>query len=285
MFARSSPPRIVGKKRGRDEEDDIDLGRRQYGRAASQDQDDHMRTSPTPEPTSRIIKRARVNVTGRALPLSRIMEPMDSNSLKQLIQNLCDRHPELLPEVSALAPRPNVQSALNTLADYERNFVESIPIGGKANDYAFNRARPQLLSLLDALLDYTQHFLPPVESQPSTSLAFLDGATQIIHRLPVWDNDVNNRHKQNAYEEMTKAWVLVIGEAAKKGAGIAMQYGGWDMKLAKHDEASGGRMQLAMVEMRNALMGGVDTAARSKRTTGFGFGMISSGVPVPVRSW
>lgn len=272
----------VGKKRVRDEDDDIDVGRRQFGRASSED--DHMRTSPTPEAPVRNIKKARVNVTGRALPLSRIMEPMDSNALKQLIQNLCDRHPELLPEVSALAPRPTVQSALHTLEQYEKTLVENIPYGNKLNDYSFHRTKPHLMSLLDALLDYTQHFLPPQESQPSTSLAFLDGATQIIHRLPNWDNDVNNRHKMNAYEEMTKAWVLVISEAAKKGAGIAMQYGGWDVKLARHDEASGGRMQLAMIEMRNALMGGVDTAARAKKTTGFGFG-LSTGTPVPVRSW
>lgn len=275
----------VGRKRRADDDEDFEMQHRQRTpfSNASQD-DDHMRTSASPEPTSRIIKRARVNITGRALPLSRIMEPMDSSSLKQLIQNLCDRHPELLSEVQQLAPRPTVQSALETLKTYESNVKSSFPYGGNSTgDYAFNRVKPALMELLDALLDYTQHFLPPQESQPSTSLAFLDGATQIIHQLPEWSSEINNRHKQNAYEEITKAWVLVIGEAAKKGAGIAMQYGGWDLKLIRHNEVSGGRMQLALTEMGSAIMGAsVENSPKPKK---FGFGTLPSGVAVPVKSW
>jgi protein Cut8 len=51
---------------------------------------------------------------------------------------------------------------------------------------------------------------------------------------------------------------LVIREAAKKGAGIQLQYQGWDQKLAKHNEMSGGKMEEAMQELRTSLgwMGG-----------------------------
>jgi protein Cut8 len=107
--------------------------------------------------------------------------------------------------------------------------------------------------LLDSLKDFTPHFLPPNEQQPATSLAFLDGATDIIHRLPNWDTYQHNRHKQEAYEEMAKAWAIVIREAAKRAGGIQLQYGGWDQKIAKHNEISGGKMQEAVNELRGGL--------------------------------
>jgi protein Cut8 len=107
--------------------------------------------------------------------------------------------------------------------------------------------------LLDALEDFTPHFLPPNETQATTSLTFLDAATDIIHRLPKWENAQHNHHKNSAYEEMSKAWALVIREAAKRGAGIQLQYGSWDQKLAKHNEISEGRMQGAVDELRARL--------------------------------
>jgi len=107
--------------------------------------------------------------------------------------------------------------------------------------------------MIDALRDYTPHFLPPNESQAATSLAYLDGATNMIHRLPDWESYQHDRHKHEAYEEISKAWALVLREAAKKGGGIQIQYGGWDQKLAKHNEISGGKMPDAMSEMRGSL--------------------------------
>jgi protein Cut8 len=107
--------------------------------------------------------------------------------------------------------------------------------------------------MYEALKDYTPHFLPPNEPQPNVSLNFLDEVTTMLHRLPNWESYHNNRHKAEAYEEMAKAWALVIREAAKKGAGIQLQYQGWDNKLAKHNEMSGGKMEEAMNELRTSL--------------------------------
>jgi protein Cut8 len=109
------------------------------------------------------------------------------------------------------------------------------------------------MDVLDALKDYTPNFLPPNEAQAGTSLSFLDGVTNLIHRLPNWDSYQYNRHKAEAYEEIAKAWALVIREAAKKGGGIQLQFGGWDQKLAKHNEMSGGKMEEAMNELHTSL--------------------------------
>jgi len=196
----------------------------------------------------------RTNVSGRPLPLPRLLETLSADEMRSVLQSICERHPDIGNEVLTTAPRPNVQSTLEVLVKYESTFQSAFPFGGRASsDYAYNRVRQHLIELLEALKDFTPHFLPPNESQPATSLAFLDGATNVIHRLPDWDTYQHNRHKQEAYEEMAKAWAAVIREAAKKAGGIQLQYGGWDEKIAKHNEISGGRMQEAINELRGSL--------------------------------
>ncbi|MCJ1312812.1 Tethering factor for nuclear proteasome sts1 [Agyrium rufum] len=229
--------------------------------------DDRMSTSPSnspaptsqPLPSQRQIKRPRSSLVGRPLTLPRLLETLDAESLRAILKTLCDRHPAVTPEVVATAPRPNVASTLNVLKTYEETLRSSYPFGGNStSDYAYNRVRPALQAILDALTDFTPHFLPPNETQANQSLNFLDGATDIIHRLPEWDSYQNNLHKQNAYDEIAKAWAIVLREAATRGGGFQLQYGGWDQKLAKHNEIAKGKMQEAVEEMGNVLgwMGG-----------------------------
>ena len=222
--------------------------------------DDRMSASPStspavlPRPAPRGMKRMRTNISGRPLPLPRLLETLSADEMRNLLQSICQRHPDIGNEVVTTAPRPSIQSTLEVLSKYEAAFQAAFPFGGRASsDYAYNRVRQQLDELLDSLKDFTPHFLPPHEQQPATSLTFLDSATEIIHRLPNWDTYQHNRHKQEAYEEMAKAWAVVIREAAKKAGGIQLQYGGWDQKIAKHNEVSGGKMQEAVSELRGGL--------------------------------
>jgi protein Cut8 len=182
--------------------------------------------------------------------------------MRKVLQSICERNPHIGAEVTATAPRPSVQSTLEVLARYESEFRQAFPLGRPSSDYAYNRVRHHLIELLEALKDFTPHFLPPHETQTATSLAFLDGATGVIHGLPDWDNFQHNRHKGEAYEEMAKAWAIVIREAAKRAGGIKLQYGGWDQKIAKHNEVSGGRMQEAVNALR-ASIGWMNADAQS----------------------
>jgi protein Cut8 len=209
---------------------------------------------PSRPPPRNLTKRMRSNISGRALPLPRLLETLSADEMRDLLQSICQRHPDIGNEVVTTAPRPSIQSTLEVLSKYETAFQAAFPFGGRSSsDYAYNRVRQQLTELLDSLKDFTPHFLPPNEQQSATSLAFLDGATDIIHRLPNWDTFQHNRHKQEAYEEMAKAWAIVIREAAKKAGGMQLLYGGWDQKIAKHNEISGGRMQEAANELRGGL--------------------------------
>ncbi|KAI9657498.1 MAG: Tethering factor for nuclear proteasome sts1 [Trizodia sp. TS-e1964] len=225
------------------------------------DNDVRMSASPSSSPAlssrpisnaapSRHTKRLRPNISGRPLTLPRLLETLDAQAMRIVLQSICERHPDIGAEVIATAPRPTVASALRVLRNYDSALRSSFPLGdSNSTDYAYNRVRQPLLELLDSLTDFTPHFLPPNETQTSVSLTFLDGATDIIHNLPAWDNQAHNHHKHFAYEEISKAWALVIREAAKRGGGIQLQYGGWDQKISKHNEQASGKMQSAINEL------------------------------------
>ncbi|KAL9604948.1 MAG: hypothetical protein Q9219_000136 [cf. Caloplaca sp. 3 TL-2023] len=240
-------------------------GRKRKAEDEEPQPDDRMSTSPSPSlhqrslPAQRITKRRRPGTTGRPLPLPRLLETLDKESLQSILQTICQRHPGLGAEIEQTAPRPSVSSALAVFKNYESALQAAFPFGGNpTSDYAYNRVKPALTNLLEALADFTPHFLPPNEIQASQSLSFLDGATDLIHRLPDWSTFQHRLHKQNAYEEISKAWTLVIQEAAKRAGGIHIQYGGWDQKLSKHNQQSDGKLQEAVDEMSKHLgwMGG-----------------------------
>ena len=202
----------------------------------------------------RSIKRLRPNLAGKPLSVSRLLETLDTESLRNVLRSLSDRHLELKDEIVDLSPRPSISSTLQVLRQYQDTLRSSFPLGpNPGSDYSYDRVRQHLGSLLDALSDFTPHFLPPNESQPATSLSYLHGVTQIIHELPQWDSPQHNLAKENAYEEISKAWVCVIREASKRGGGIQLRYGNWDQKLQRHDEISRGRLQEAVQELNAAL--------------------------------
>lgn len=220
-----------------------------------------MNSSPVPSnarlpqtlaPSSR--KRIRPNLAGRPLAVERLLETLDTESLRSVLRNLCSSHPDLKDEVVHLSPRPSIQSTLQVLRQYHNQLISSFPLDpNPRSDYCYDRVRPQLQELLNALTDFTPHFLPPNEMQSSTSLSYLDGVTQLIHDLPAWDNSQHNYAKSNAYEEISRAWTVVVREASKRGGGIQLQYGGWQEKLRRHNEISSGKMQEAYQELMGAL--------------------------------
>ncbi|KXT17032.1 hypothetical protein AC579_4354 [Pseudocercospora musae] len=246
-------------------------------RKASEEPDnDRMSTSPSASPSipgralphARSIKRTRTGAAqGRPLALPRLLETLSADQMRQLLQNVCDQHPELQHEIVTKAPRPSVESTLQVLSKYEDAFRQSFPLGNRpTSDYAYNRVRQHLSQLIDAVREYTPHFLPPHETQDGPSLAYLDSVTDMIHRLPDWDTFQYQRHKNEAYDEIAKAWALVIREAAKRAGGFHLQFGGWDRKLVEHNQRSGGKMEEAVNELKAAL-GFIQPASSTATTT------------------
>lgn len=217
---------------------------------------DEMSVSPRSSPAiparqlSRPSKKVRATeVTGRPLSLPRLLETLDTTQLRTVLQTICERHPSIGQEVVNGAPRPTVASALDVLGDYQHKLQSAIPYGQSSSDYAYYRVRAPLLALVDAIADFTPQYLPPTETQTTASLQYLDGATKIIHELPEWSSQSHRQHKDNAYDEISRAWALVISEASKRGRGFVLHTAGWDQTLAKHNQQSGGRLTVAMQSM------------------------------------
>lgn len=224
---------------------------------------ERMSTSPSPSiqhrglPSAhpqRTIKRTRTHTSaGRPLPLPRLLQTLSADELRNLVQNICNERSDIREAIVTKAPRPSVESTLTVLAKYEQDLRDSFPLGNRpTSDYAYNRVRHNVLQLIEALRDYTPYYLPPQETQTGMSLTYLDSVTNMIHRLPDWDTYQNQRHKNEAYDEIGRAWALVIREAAKTAGGFRLQFGNWDQKLVEHNQKSGGRMGEAAAELQAA---------------------------------
>lgn len=221
------------------------------------DDGDEMSLSPLSSPATSSRQLARpakkprggADMAGRPLSLPRLLETLDNTQLRTVLRTICERHPDIGREVITDAPRPSAASALQVLGEYQAKLRAAVPFGQSSSDYTYFRVKQPLAALVDAISDFTPQFLPPVEQQANISLQYLDAATKVIHELPDWESQQYRHHKDNAYDEISGAWALVITEAAKRGGGFVLHTGGWDQKLAKHNEQSGGKMEQAMAAM------------------------------------
>ncbi|AEO63504.1 uncharacterized protein THITE_2108869 [Thermothielavioides terrestris NRRL 8126] len=221
------------------------------------DDHDEMSVSPVNSPATSSRQLARPSkkvrggsdIAGRHLSLPRLLETLDNAQLRTVLQKICERHADIGQEVVESAPRPSVASVLQVLGDYQEKLRAAVPFGQSSSDYTYFRVKQPLAALVDAISDFTPQFLPPVEQQTNISLQYLDAATKVIHDLPEWESQQYRHHKDNAYDEISGAWALVITEAAKRGGGFALHTGGWDQRLAKHNQQSGGKLERAMGAM------------------------------------
>jgi hypothetical protein len=222
------------------------------------DDNDEMSVSPLSSPATssrqlapRPSKKVRggSDMAGRPLSLPRLLETLDNTQLRTVLQTICERHPDIGREVVSSAPRPSVASALQVLGEYQQKLRAAVPFGQSSSDYTYFRVKQPLAALVDAISDFTPQFLPPAEQQTNISLQYLDAATKVIHELPDWESQQYRHHKDNAYDEISGAWAMVITEAAKRGGGFVLHTGGWDQRLAKHNQQSGGKLEQAMSAM------------------------------------
>ncbi|CAK7234950.1 DNA repair protein rad52 [Sporothrix curviconia] len=225
-------------------------------RKADDDGAEEMSLSPMSSPAVsnrqlvRPSKKARAaDMVDRPLPLPRLLEALDASQLRAILQTICDHSPDISEQVAHNAPRPTPVSTLRLLGEYQERLNAAMPYGHSSADYNYYRVKQPLVALVEAISEYTRQFLPPIESQTSASLEFLDGATELIHQLPDWDNPTYRQHKEGAYDEVARAWAVVIQEASKRGGGgfsslLASEH--WDQTLSKHNHRAGGRLEAAM---------------------------------------
>jgi protein Cut8 len=186
-------------------------------------------------------------ISGRHLPISRVVESLDRKGLQNLIEAICQSHPYLVSELTGLAPKVTVTTSVENLKNHLHAVYSALPYkGDQRGDYAYLRVRPHVEEFLSALSDYTVNFLPPQESQPSNSLEFLDIATELLNQLPEWSNPLNNHHRNMAYQDLSTAWTVAIKEVIKRSNGLGLAHGNWEDKLCKHNANCGDRLKDAV---------------------------------------
>ena len=260
-------------------------------RKADDDGDESMGASPSisNRPLARASKKSRPttnDAVGRPLTLPRLLETLDTTQLRTVLERICEAHPDIGREVVTQAPAPTAEAALKVLQDYQDKLKEAVPYGNTSPDYMYHRIKDALVALLQAMGDFTPQFLPPIETQPTRSLQYLDGATDFIHELPDWEPQAYRHHKENAYEDVSKAWALVIDEASKRAGGFNLHTDGWEGKLNRHNERSGGRLGLAVNAMREKIgWVGANAAANNQNSILDQLMNGSYGSPVRVGPW
>ncbi|KAI0999669.1 Tethering factor for nuclear proteasome sts1 [Podosphaera aphanis] len=240
-------------------------------RKADDEVTDGMSISPTNSPAvaSRSLLRPpkklkATDISGRPIAVHRLLETLDATALRSVLQTICESHPTIGSEVVSSAPRPSIEAVAEVLVRYQKKLQDAFPYGGNSgSDYAFNRVKQHLIGLIDALTDFTPYYLPPNENQSTTSLSYLDMVTKVVHDLPEWDSKSHQHYKDNAYYDLSKAWVLVVTEASKRGGGFLLYSGGWDQVVSKHNTQSGGRMQIVINALGTNLgwMGGMGSSS------------------------
>lgn len=262
-------------------------------RKADEDGDETMSPLSSPavasKPLARPSKKVRANeVFGRPLNLPRLLETLDADQLRTVLERICELHADIGYEVVTSAPRPSAASALQVLQGYQDKLDAAFPYGESSPEYTYCRIKEPMMALIDALSDFTPQFLPPIEFQSTKSLQYLDGATKLIHDLPDWEAHAYRHHKENAYEDISRAWALVINEAGKRGGGINLHSGGWDQTLSRHHEQSGGRLGTAMSAMGSSVSWMVSTQAPAPSDSSSILAQITAGTygsPVRVGPW
>jgi protein Cut8 len=193
--------------------------------------------STSPQPAPRTLKRLRqAPSTGkRPLPISRVLDSLDRPALVTLLSTLIARHPDLTPEISSFAPKVTPQTALATITKLEHGFHSAFPYGGdKGGEYAYARIHAAYNTLLAAVADYTTHFLPPTTISPPELLSFLDSITNLLHRIPLFNNPIHNIARESAFADIAGAWELAVRYFLDNNGGFAFMLGGWLDRLEGH---------------------------------------------------
>jgi len=229
--SRSSPS--VKRKASYDDDDDDGNNNNNNN---NDNEDSIMTTSPRPSP--RTLKRPRQASSSsfkRPLPISRILDNLDKPALVTLLSTLLTRHPGLVPEIQALAPKITAQSALGVITRLHDTFKASFPYGGdKGGEYAYSRVHAAYTALLSAIHDYTSHFLPPTSITAPDLLQYLDSVTHLLHQIPLFDNPIHNIARETAFADITSAWDLGIRYFIETNGSFAFMLQGWTERLERH---------------------------------------------------
>jgi len=156
-----------------------------------------------------------------------VLHSLEKEQIIDILSNLLDKNPKLSQDILSLIPRPTLKSVTNQLQAAEKKLFNSFPYtkwGADRSDYSFNRVKPNLMELLDLTINYLKYFTntenygEELEREyPVVSMGYLEYATQLALRLPVWNQNYHNEiTREFLLKKIGEAWELVINEIGQR---------------------------------------------------------------------
>ncbi|KAK6099042.1 Tethering factor for nuclear proteasome sts1 [Batrachochytrium dendrobatidis] len=173
-----------------------------------------------------------------AVRMGELMQFLDKQQLLNLLINVMAVHPDIQPTVANMIPRPTIDSVAHILSVYEKTLADAFPyskVGPDRSDYSYNRVRPHIEDLCNTILHYLDTFTLSCSfphslqhEYPATAFSYLHMATSIVHRLPVWNNEVRNTETRTAvYEQLGRRWRMVVAEVGSQAGEQGKVYGSY----------------------------------------------------------
>ncbi|KAJ3018687.1 Tethering factor for nuclear proteasome sts1 [Thoreauomyces humboldtii] len=238
------------------------------------------------------ILRLQTHATLTNPPVRKLLSMLPSEQLSGIICSLVESNSHLQDALVSLIPRPTLMTASQLLGRAEKSVLEAFPYnrnGPTANAYSFNRVRPLIDELRDLVIYFCDFFvLPsayPLDLQheyPALAFGYLDLATTLVHRLPVWEDPSHDDQTRGLlYRRLGYAWrvaVSLVGTRVREGKIFgAAPVREWAEKLHMHCEATNGNhgMREAVKDFETAL-GWVAGGAGLTRSPFAAVGTVSS---------
>jgi len=156
-----------------------------------------------------------------------ILHSLEKEQIIDILSNLLDKNPKLSQDILTLIPRPTLKSVTAQLQAAEKKLFNSFPYtkwGADRSDYSFNRVKPNLMELLDLTTHYLKYFTSTENygdelerEYPVVSIGYLEYATHLALRLPVWNQNYHNEiTREYLLKEIGEAWERVINEIGQR---------------------------------------------------------------------
>lgn len=220
----------------------------------------------------RLVKRARTpTISGKNLPISRLVEVMDYSQLKSVLEMVMAQHPEVAQTIHKSAVKPSTGRIVELIKDKAARIVAHLPYKCDVeSDYSYIRVKPYLTEFLDCISDFILNLLPPMEFVLANSCYILDVITNLIHELPCFSNSEFQYTKTIAYQQLANLWLIVLSHTQAEESeavedpvlGLSEPSLEWlktveSMKLLeqmeKHNETSGGKFAAVVEHIKSEL--------------------------------
>lgn len=159
--------------------------------------------------------------------VDKILPSLEHQQLLRLVQQMLAECPEFKERLTAILPKPTLALVRKQLEKAEKVIYAAFPYardGPDCSDYSFNRVRASIESLHDGVVYYLDYFTLPAhygsDSQhefPANAYLYLQLCTDIIHRLPNWNNPQHTAEtKHPLYTLLASQWLLVTRELCRQ---------------------------------------------------------------------